>query len=195
MYLTNRDTLTSIDSTYTYWFPIGIVGFTGFLIFLKSPNIWSESIVYIYAFILIINSLFKLYKIYSITKWIKVDATVEDVKYKEWYEVDRWIKIKKFTPLLTYSYQLNGEKNTKDTISLFGILFEMTTEQNGEKEIEDFLQKYSVGKNIQVFVNPKNTDEALLYNYVHWSFVAKYVITLLIGTIALIGVISIKSHL
>lgn len=129
-----------------------------------------------------------LYKIYSIRKWKKINAKVEHVSYQEWYDIDRWLKIKNYSPKVTYSYSIDDKIHTSNDIGLFSISYPVTVECNGEEEITKFMEKYKAGTNIDIYVNPKNEEEAFLYNTVHWSFIVKYILLFLIGSVVLIGV-------
>lgn len=181
--------INKLDEIYKYWFPVGIFGIVLVLLYLKSFNFWIGLLIVFFGLALMITSFLKLYKIYRMKKWLKVNAKILTSYYKEWYEVDRWIKVKKYTPVLTYVYTMGHKDFIGSSIALFDISFEVTTEHNGKEEIMDFLNKYAVGKSIEIFVNPKKIEESFIYNTVHWSFLVKYILTFIIGLIMLFGMI------
>jgi len=173
--------MKKIDSTYTFWFPIAIIGLIAIFIYMKDQNTWSLAIIYVYSFALIIYAVSHLYKIISIRKWKKVVAKIEDASYYEWYEVDRWLKVKNYSPLITYSYKVDDIIYTSNRIGLYELSYPVTIENNGDKDISQFIDKYKIGMKIDIYVNPKNPRESLLYNMVHWSYIVKYVSLLLVG--------------
>ncbi|WP_428738388.1 DUF3592 domain-containing protein [Sulfurimonas sp.] len=150
-----------------------LIGISSLVIVFYMQSVQSFSFVLFFISLAIsMPSLIAYKKLIEINSWIKLKATVIKISVESRIEFGRSdVNPPVFFPLVVYEYEYQNVKYKSQKFSIVDDDYKYIFEQDVQKLIKDI----SVDSEIEIWINPKNPDQALINKKISKELIFNYI--------------------
>lgn len=125
---------------------------------------WIFPFVFIVAgFSALFSGMGNLVKGFESYSWERETATIVESRVIQTNRGQSKKASRKYAPIITYSYLINEEEYLSDKV-LFGFISSFRLFSSSKVNAKKWTEKYPVGANVNIYVNPDKKSESVILN-------------------------------